>query len=121
MAQANNNRGRSGQVVMLVVIAIVLGIAYVALEFYSEGERSKAVAESRGTQVVQALSRFRLESGKYPEKLDTLVPKHIQSLPKCPNGDAFNYAPAGSEYTLTCPKVGLKPYTYDSRNRGWQS
>jgi hypothetical protein len=120
MAQTNDSSG-TGQFVTLIVIAVVLGIAYVALDLYSRGERNKAVAESRGAQVVQALSRFKLEAGKYPEKLDTLVPKHIQSLPKCPDGDAFNYGLAGAEYTLTCPKVGLKPYTYDSRNRGWQS
>src|SRR5690606_10054157 len=68
MAQGNG-KGRSGQVVTLVVIAVVLAAAYVGLDFYSEGERNKTVAESRGTQVVQALSRFKLEAGKYPEKL----------------------------------------------------
>ena len=116
MAQGTN---KSGQVVTLVVIAVVLAAAYVGLEFYSSGERNKAVAESRGTQVVQALSRFKLEAGKYPDKLDALVPKHISTLPTCPNGDAFAYAAAAGEYTLTCPKVGFKPYTYDSRNRTW--
>jgi type II secretory pathway pseudopilin PulG len=119
MAQSNT-RGKSGQIVTLVVVAVLLAAAYVGLDMYGDGERNKAVAESRGTQVVQALSRFKLESGKYPEKLDTLVPKHIATLPKCPNGDAFDYAAAAGEYTLTCPKVGFKPYVYDSRNRGWQ-
>lgn len=120
MAQGKNNS--KSAVVTLVIIAVLLGIAYVGLEVYTDGERNKAVAESRGTQVVQALSRFKLEAGKYPDKLDVLVPKHISSLPQCPNGESFNYSAAAGEYTLTCSKVAFKasPYMYDSRKRSWQ-
>jgi hypothetical protein len=122
MANKDSARGRKGQVATLVAIAVLLGLAYAALEFYSRGERNKSVAESRGTQLVQALSRFKLQAGKYPDKLEVLVPKQIGALPACPNGDPFNYAAAAGEYTLTCPNVGFNtsPYTYDSRLRTWQ-
>jgi hypothetical protein len=116
------SKSQKGALITLVVLALILAGAYVGLEFYSDGERDKAVAETRGTQVVQALSRFKLEAGKYPERLETLVPKHIQKLPSCPGGETFGYAAAAGEYTLTCPNVGFKttPYKYDSRMRGWQ-
>ncbi|OGA30115.1 MAG: hypothetical protein A3I01_13025 [Betaproteobacteria bacterium RIFCSPLOWO2_02_FULL_65_24] len=119
---AQQSTSHSGVVATLVVVAVVLAAGYLVLEFYSEGERSKAIAETRGTQVVQALSRFKLEAGKYPGDLNSLVPKQIPVLPKCPGGEAFAYAAAAGEYTLTCPNIGFKtsPYTYDSRSRGWQ-
>ena len=119
---AQQTTSQTGVVATLVVVAVILAAGYLALELYSEGERSKAIAETRGTQVVQALSRFKLEAGKYPGDLNVLVPKQIQVLPKCPGGESFAYAAAAGEYTLTCPNVGFKtnPYTYDSRSRGWQ-
>ena len=119
---AQQSTSKSGTVAALVVVAVVLAVGYVILEFYTEGERSKTIAETRGTQVLQALSRFKLDAGKYPGDLNALVPKQIPVLPKCPGGEAFAYAAAAGEYTLTCPNVGFKtnPYTYDSRSRGWQ-
>src|SRR4051812_13020272 len=120
MAQAQ--KSSTGQVVTLVVIAVVLAIGYVALDFYSDGEKNKAITESRGTQVVQALSKHRLETKTYPDSLDKLVPKFAQALPKCPGGEAFAYTMTGTEYTLTCPNVVFKtkPYSFDSKSRTWQ-
>jgi hypothetical protein len=119
---AEQKAGGAGQVIALVVIAVILGIGYVALDFYSDGEKNKAIAESRGMQVVQALSRHRLEENNYPKTLDALVPKFTSALPKCPSGDAFTFNLNGNDYTLTCPNVVFKskPYTYDSRTRAWQ-
>ena len=121
MAQ-DKNSGGAGQIIALVVIAVILGIGYVALDFYSDGEKNKAIAESRGTQVVQALSRHRMEANAYPDALDKLVPKFADALPKCPGGDAFAFKLAGNDYTLTCQNIVFKtkPYSYDSRTRGWQ-
>ena len=56
------NNGGAGQVIALVVVAVILGIGYVALDYYSDGEKNKAIAESRGMQVVQAISRYKLEA-----------------------------------------------------------
>ncbi|MFM9972289.1 MAG: hypothetical protein ACKVQK_28235 [Burkholderiales bacterium] len=120
MAQEKN--GGAGQVIALVVVAVILGIGYVALDYYSDGEKNKAIAESRGMQVVQALSRHRLETQSYPSTLAALAPKFVDTLPKCPAGDAFDFKLAGNDYTLTCNNIVFKskPYTYDSRTRVWQ-
>jgi hypothetical protein len=115
-------KGGAGQVVTLIVLAVVLGAAYVALDFYSDGEKNKSITESRGTQISQALSRFRQDSSAYPDSLDKLVPKFSPALQKCPGGEAFAYQSAGGEYTLTCPNVAWKsrPYSFSSRTRTWQ-
>lgn len=111
----------TGQVIVLVVIAVVLGVAYVALDMYSDGEKYVAMTESRGTQIVLALSKHNLETKAYPDSLEKLAPKFIAAVPKCPASEPFAYALAGAEYTLACQKVVFKtrPYGYDSRSKAW--
>ncbi len=111
-----------GQVIGLVVVAVVLALGYVALSFYSDGEKNKAITETRGTQLVQALTRAKLEANAYPDSLDKLVPKYTQVLPKCPGGEAFAYQASGGDYTLTCPNIAWKskPYSFSSKTRAWE-
>ena len=111
-----------GQVIGLVVVAVVLALGYVALSFYSDGEKNKAITETRGTQLVQALSRHKLEANGYPDSLDKLVPKYAPSLPECPGGEAFSYQLAGGDYTLACPNIAWKsrPYSFSSKTRTWE-
>jgi hypothetical protein len=111
-----------GQIVGLVVIAVVLGAGYLALDFYTAGEKNKTIAESRGTQLVQALSKYRLESNAYPDSLAKLSPKYLASVPACPAGEPFSYQGQGADYTLGCSKVAWnsKPYSYSSKTRIWQ-
>jgi len=111
----------SSQVIVLVIIAVLLGVAYAGLDMYGEGEKYVTMTESRGTQLLQALSRHKLEAGSYPDSLGKLVPKYIPALPACPAGEPFAYALAGAEFTLACQKVAFKskPYSYDSRTKAW--
>jgi type II secretory pathway pseudopilin PulG len=110
-----------GQVIVLVVIAVLLAVGYVALDRYTEGEKNVLIAESRGMNMVQALSKFKAEGGNYPDALDKLVPKFVPAVSKCPGGEPMAYAMAGAEYTLTCQKVvfASKPYSYDSKTKAW--
>ena len=111
-----------GQMIGLVVIAVVLALGYLALTFYSDGEKNKAITETRGTQVVQALSRHKMDANAYPDSLDKLVPKYAQVLPKCPGGEAFSYQISGGDYTLACPNIAWKskPYSFNSKTRTWE-
>ncbi len=121
MQSGKQGQSGSAQVIALVVVAVVLAGAYVALDFYSEGQKNIAIAESRGANLINGLTKHKLEAGNYPDALDKLVPKYLSGLPKCPNGDPFAFQVSGSEFTLTCQKVVFKsnPYTYTSRNRAW--
>jgi hypothetical protein len=118
---AQQAKTSAGQVITLVVIAVILGAGYVAMDFYTEGEKFKTITESRGTQIGQALSKHRLETKAYPKTVDALVPKYIATLPKCPAGEPFVFQGSGEDYTLRCDKVAWKskPYTYTSKTRIW--
>lgn len=121
MQQAAKTKTSTGQVVVLVVIAVLLAIGYVALDFYSAGEKNATTVESRGLRIIQGLTRYKIEAGAYPDALSKLQPKFLEALPVCPNGAAFAYQLAGAEFTLRCDSVifRTKPYGYDSRTKSW--
>ena len=112
----------AAQMIVLIVVAVLLGVGYVALDMYGEGEKYMTMAESRGTQIVQGLSKYKQQAGAYPDALDKLAPKFIAAVPRCPAGEAFAYALSGAEFTLGCQKVAFKsrPYSYDSRSKAWR-
>jgi hypothetical protein len=109
------------QVILLIVIAVALGAAYVAIDLYSGGEKDMAAVETRGTQMARALSAFKRDQGAYPDALDKLVPKYVLAVAKCPGGAPMGYVSSAGEYTLSCTHVVFKylPYTYDSRSKRW--
>jgi hypothetical protein len=109
------------QVILLILIAVALAAAYVAIDLYSGGEKEMAVVETRGTQIVSALSAFRREQGSFPDTLEKLVPKYVLVVGKCPGDAPMTYVPSGGEYVLSCPRVVFKylPYSYDSRSKRW--
>ena len=111
----------SARVIAMVVLAVILVCAYVALDFYTGGQQNASMVEGRGGAIINALSAYKRDSGGLPDALEKLVPKHLASLAKCPNGQPYAYKPAGAEYTLTCQEVLFKskPYQYDSKTRAW--
>jgi len=111
----------SARVISLVVLVVVLAGAYVALDFYTGGQQNASMVEGRGGAIVGALSSYKREAGSLPDALDKLVPKYLPALAKCPNGQPYEFKPAGTEYTLTCQQVLFKskPYQYDSKSRAW--
>lgn len=122
MQQAAGKKGGTGQIVVLAVIAVLLGTGYVALDFYSAGEKDATAVETRGLRIIQGLTRHKLDVGAYPDALNKLVPKYLESLPACPNGAAFAYQLSGGEYSLSCDSViyRTRPYGYDSKSKTWR-
>jgi hypothetical protein len=120
MNAAHRQAGVS-QIVLLVVIAIALAAAYVAIDLYTGGEKDMLTVETRGMQMVSALSSYKRESGAYPEGLDKLAPKYVPTVSKCPSGAPMGYLASGDGYVLSCPNVVFKsmPYSYDSRSKRW--
>ena len=115
--------GGFGQLVFLVAIALVLAAAVLALDRYNAGTRDMLTVETRGMQMVSALTRYKLETGGYPDALEKLVPKFTTAVGTCPAGGAIQYRVSGSDYVLSCDKVVFKvqPYQYSSRTRAWGS
>ena len=110
-----------GQVISLVIVALVLAAGYMTLDRYSAGQKDMLTAETRGMNMIQALTRSKLDSGNYPEALDKLVPQFTPAVAKCPDGSNIAYKLTGAEFTLTCDGVVFKskPYTYDSLTKAW--
>jgi len=119
--KAIRQRGVS-KIIFLVVIAVALGAGYVAIDLYTGSEKDMLTVETRGVQIISALSAYRRDSGTYPEALDKLVPKHVPALSKCPGGGPMGYVVSSGEYVLSCPNVVFKsmPYSYDSRSKRWR-
>ncbi len=120
MGRENFQRGMS-QVILLIIIAVALGAAYVAIDLYSGGEKDMVMVETRGVQMASALSAFKRDQGSYPDALDKLVPKYALAVAKCPGGAPMGYVLSTGEYMLSCTHVVFKyrPYTYDSRSKRW--
>jgi hypothetical protein len=111
----------SARVITMVVLVVVLVCAYVALDFYTGGQRNASMVEGRGGAIIAALSRHKRETGSLPDALNKLVPKYLTALATCPNGQPYAYQPSGTEFSLTCQEVLFKskPYRYDSKSRAW--
>ena len=120
MRRANSQEGVS-QIVVLILIAVVLAVAYVAIDLYSGGQKDMVMVETRGVQTVAALSAYKRDQGAYPDALAKLVPKYFPGVPMCPGGVPMEYRTAAGEYVLSCARVVFKylPYSYDSRSRSW--
>jgi hypothetical protein len=120
MREAAFQRG-TGQVVLLIAVAVVLALGYVAIDLYSGGQKDMAAVETRGVQMASALSAFKRDQGTYPDVLDKLVPKYVLAVAKCPGGTPMEYVSSPSEYMLSCSHVVFKylPYSYDSRSKRW--
>jgi len=110
-----------GQIVLLIAVAVVLALGYVAIDLYSGGQKDMAVVETRGVQMASALSAFKRDRGSYPDALDKLVPKYVLAVAKCPGGTPMGYVSSAGEYMLSCSHVVFKyrPYNYDSRSKSW--
>jgi type II secretory pathway pseudopilin PulG len=121
--KAGRHVAGGGQLVVLIVIAVILAVGIVVLDRYNAGSRDMLTVETRGMQMVSALTKYRLENGSYPDNLDKLVPKFTAAVGTCPGGGAMEYRLTGSDYVLACEKVVFKmqPYRYDSRSRSWSS
>lgn len=119
--KARRNAAGAGQLIVLVAIAVVLAAGILALDRYNAGARDMMTVETRGTQMISALTRYKLETGNYPDRLDMLVPKFATAAAACPNGGTMEYRLTGNDYVLACEKVvfKLQPYRYDSRTRSW--
>ena len=95
----------SARVISMVVLVVILVCGYVALDFYTGGQQNASMVEGRGGAIVDALSRYKRETGGLPDALEKLAPKYVSALLKCPNGQAYAYKPAAAEYTLSCQEV----------------
>jgi hypothetical protein len=113
----------SAQLIVLIVIAVVLAAGIVLLDRYNAGSRDMLTVETRGMHMISALTKYKIETGGYPDSLDKLVPQFAPAVSACPNGGSMEYRLSGTDFVLTCQSVVFKraPYHYDSRTKSWDS
>jgi hypothetical protein len=102
-------RGPSWPEILVTVIALAAGAALYLYAHKDEGalEESKA----RGSAIVEALERHRIEHGDYPPALDSLVPSYLPAI-EAPSWGLGRWK--YERYTRTAPAGGTAPASANS-------
>lgn len=99
---ANASPRMVGLVLILCVVAvsIISVILYVSLD--PLGSKSAARDQERETDFIKlhnSISSYHAETGRYPSRLNDLMPKYLQALPLDPKtGAAYTYTPLENGY-----------------------
>jgi general secretion pathway protein G len=114
MSHFNNKKGMT-LIEIMIVLAIIGGIAALLLPRLT-GQLDKAKqkeARIQMSQIVNALSMYYTDCGKYPTALNGLVKQdancnnwgpeaYLKKDPKDPWGHEFTYEISGNEYQIKC-------------------
>ena len=102
--------------VIKAVVVITAGVAALAVIIVAN-----RVAEEHAEQVIAAVEAFKMKQGRYPEKLEELVPAYLPEVPLAkPLGAArrFRYLTADGEHTLmytVVPPFGRRLYSFERK------
>lgn len=111
----NNDKEESGAplnpLIMAIVTMVILYLSYYLLLDYARG-RAKvrfATCQNNCKKIATALDKFAENNdGKYPETLEQLKGKYIESIPTCPQAEkdpyseTYRVAPDFQSYTFYC-------------------
>jgi general secretion pathway protein G len=109
-----NRLGRGFTMIELLIVIVILGLlaSLVAPKFFAQlGTAERGIAEAQMNAFETALDTYRLDMGKYPQKLEELRSSDSPRwngpyLPK-----AVPLDPWGSPYVYTLNSEGDLPYT----------
>jgi hypothetical protein len=110
-----------GDVRAWIVAGIILGIVAWVVVFPIVERRNTSRLESDQAPVISELEHYKVKNGKYPERLDALVPDYLAELPPCPISHKPGYAvdPKTGEYELFCPTFLFSVRTYTPSRKTW--
>lgn len=93
------------------------------------GKPGESEAAKRGIAAAQpaieALEKYKLESGRYPDSLNELSPKFLSSLPQDKDGLDFTYSYNDSkksyiiEFKFAGGMIGMNECSYYSETKKW--
>jgi hypothetical protein len=84
----------------LVIGDVLVTLMFPAANIVQDGA-DKTTQAFENNIVAFALARFLRDNGKYPEKLDALIPKYLPQVPKdIFSGKTLIYRPEGNGYLL---------------------
>ena len=109
--------GRRLKVVIACAVLIVLYLAWRAMPYLFEDDN-----RAPGDRIVAAFEKYKAANGRYPERLDALVPAFLPQIPKPVIDTNFVYAASedgkAAWFAYQNPRESLTEY--DSRTRQWQ-
>ena len=97
-------------------ISSVAGFAALGIIVYGN-----VIARERAEKLVVAVEQFYAKHGRYPERLEEIVPEFIPAIPRAKYvelADKFRYSASGSRHSLTytvMPPYGRRIYTFEDR------
>ena len=84
--------------------------------------RNTNLVEANFTPVIVALEKYKTANGRYPDKLESLTPTYLDTIPSCPGsskpGNVF-YTSDSGEYTLCCYVFLFDKRWYNSSTKKW--
>jgi len=101
-------------------ISFVAGFAALGIIVYGN-----VIARERAEELIVAVEQFYAKHGRYPERLEQVVPEFISAIPRAKYvvvADKFSYSVSGSRHSLmyvVMPPFGRRIYTFEDRK--WTS
>ncbi len=108
------------------LIAIVTWIAFGTIFAFVVTNLDPAYTELEGTAapLINALGKYKVEYGNYPDNIEVLVPEYIASIPICPGKKMpipYFKEKELDEYVLICYGFYTHKLRYRSRTGEWDS
>jgi hypothetical protein len=97
-------------------VCSVAGFAVLGILVYGN-----VIARERAEKLIVAVEQFYAKQGRYPERLEELVPVIIPAIPRAKYvmmADKFGYSVSGSRHSLgyvVVPPFGRRIYTFEDR------
>ena len=106
----------------IALLRVSMPLLTVAIAF-GNGKFQWKVSDANAQQVVKACEVFRAVNGRYPSKLDELVPNYLTLVPPakhCVTG-VFHYYNSDGHCTLWWSRYGFYRRSYDFDKKRWSS
>ena len=101
--KARRRRARGMTLIEIMVVLVILGLIAGAIG-YNVFNQLKEAQIRTATLDLKALSNgvdlYHVETGQWPDSLQTLVPKYVKDLHKDPWGSDYQYARSGEGYDV---------------------
>ncbi|MBL0871599.1 MAG: type II secretion system protein GspG [Phycisphaerales bacterium] len=107
---AGRRRGAGFTLLEMMLVVLIIGML-ATVSVVAIGARMNAARESttkvKLSELKTALLSYQMEYAAYPERLEALVPKFIEKVPKDAWGKDFFYSPTGATDPSGAPRFEL--------------
>jgi len=111
-----------GEVRGWLIGGAIFGIGVWVVAFPIFERRNTERLEAEQAPLIAKLEQFKSKNGKYPDRLDALVPDYLSELPPCPisRRPAYVVDEKSGDYELICPTFVFSTRTYTPGTKTWR-